>query len=333
MIEEFTLRGLLEKYKINADKIISRNDNVLSYGEYQDIDKTLDYLVNELKIDRTNIEKSPSILYRNVSDIKNNVIFLKKQKIKFSNVETCLHVLSTDHDQLKETYDYVWKNYGIDVINNITSILSTPKDKIIGIEKLNIPFKNRNDIISVSVGSNSVEDIKEIVDSEEFKTYPHLFTSEVLSHAKLSEIVEIIHSKEFETYPHLFTSQVLAHAKLKDIKSLLELPYWEDERFKKLLTSSIVAKSKSMLIKLPILFEMAEKYSIDNYLNTSFLLLSPNQNYALINYLIDNDIPLIIDYKLNSIFGKQPGLLKKKYNIDLKVLMEKYPMPKYESIK
>ncbi len=111
------------------------------------------------------------------------------------------------------------------------------------------------------------------------------------------------------------------------------MPYWEDERFKKLLTSSIIAKSKSMLIKLPILFEMTEKYSIDNYLNTSFLLFSPSQNYALINYLIDNDIPLIIDYKLNFIFGKQPGLLKKKYNIDLKVLMEKYPMPKYESIK
>ena len=66
---------------------------------------------------------------------------------------------------------------------------------------------------------------------------------------------------------------------------------------------------------------------IDNFLNTSFLLFSPSQNYALIQYLKENNLPLVIDGKLNPIFGKQPGLLKKKYNIDIKVLIQKY---KYE---
>ena len=80
-----------------------------------------------------------------------------------------------------------------------------------------------------------------------------------------------------------------------------------------------------MISKLPLLFRLAEENNIDNFLNTSFLLFSPSQNYALIQYLKKNNLPLIIDGKLNSIFGKQPGLLKKKYNIDIKELIQKYP--------
>ena len=37
-------------------------NNILEYGEYQDIDKTLNYLVKELHINARNIEKCPSIM-------------------------------------------------------------------------------------------------------------------------------------------------------------------------------------------------------------------------------------------------------------------------------
>ena len=100
---------------------------------------------------------------------------------------------------------------------------------------------------------------------------------------------------------------------------------WNDDKYRKLLTSSIVAKSKQMVKKLPILFALAEEYQIENYLNTSFLLVSPSQNYALIRYLEDNNLPLVIDNKLNIIFGKQAGVLKKKYGIDIKKLINQYP--------
>ena len=71
---------------------------------------------------------------------------------------------------------------------------------------------------------------------------------------------------------------------------------------------------------------MAEEYDIDECLTTRYLILSPSQNYALINYLADNEIPLITqDYKLNPIFGMAPNVLKKKYNLDIKELMIKYP--------
>ena len=101
---------------------------------------------------------------------------------------------------------------------------------------------------------------------------------------------------------------------------------WQDERFEKLLTSSIVAKSKSMISKIPIIIQIVEAYDIDRYINTSFLLHSPSQDYALIQYLNENHIPLIIDDKLNSIFGMCPGVLRKKYNIDINDLIVKYPL-------
>ena len=78
---------------------------------------------------------------------------------------------------------------------------------------------------------------------------------------------------------------------------------------------------------MPLIISIAEEYHIDSYLNTSFLLFSPSHNYALIQYMNENGIELVIDGKLNSIFGKQPGLLKKKYNIDMKELIIKYPLP------
>lgn len=129
----------------------------------------------------------------------------------------------------------------------------------------------------------------------------------------LDEVKNLLNSEEYKLYPELFSSETLAHAKIENIQKPLEMPYWNDIRYKNLLTSSIVAKAKQMTTKLPVLFKMAEYYKIDGYLTTTFLILSPSQNFALINYLNDNNIPLIENDKLNRVFGRQPGLLKKKY--------------------
>ena len=110
------------------------------------------------------------------------------------------------------------------------------------------------------------------------------------------------------------------------IKRLLLLPYWQDDRFKKLLSSSLLANSSKIIRNIAILITLAEKYNIDRYLNTSYLCLkSPSQNYALISYLIDNGYDLIVENKLNSVFSYQPYLLKEKFNIDLNELIKKYP--------
>lgn len=296
---------LCEKYGIDATKIVKKNNNVLDLGEYSRIDYVLDYLVNELKIDARNIEKCPSILYRNVFQIKKNVIFLKSKEISFSDIETCLHVLTAEADELKNTYNYVLEKYGLSAIERITSVLSVPVSIIKDIESLNIGFENPSDNLVIAVGIE-------------------------WGSTNIEEIVKIINSEEFKAHPELFTSQTLAYAKLEDIKKLLQMDLWNNSKYANLLTSSIVAKSKQALKKIPILIKLAENYGFEECLNTKFLLHSPSQNYALIRYLKENDIPLIIDGKLNSIFGYQPGVIKKQYNIDLNILMDMYPFNEQE---
>lgn len=138
MIGEYTLKLLCDKYKLSSDKLVTKNNNILSSGEYNEIDDTLNYLINDLNINVKNIEKCPSILYRDVKQIKENINFIKSKSLSFSNIESCLHVLSTESDELKKTYDYVFKNYGLQAIEKITSILSVPVDIINDVESLNI---------------------------------------------------------------------------------------------------------------------------------------------------------------------------------------------------
>ena len=302
MIGEYTLEMLCNKYNLSKDKLIKKNRNILDYGEYKEIDETLNYLINKLRIQPENIEKCPSILYRNVNQIVNNINFLKEQKINFSEIESCLHVLSTEYKRLIETYNYVESNYGLQAINKNTSILSCPIKIILSVENLNLN-RDFNLTICVSIGFGKTT---------------------------LEEIQKIIQSKEYQEHPDLFTSTTLAHAKLEDVQKLLSMDCWNDERYRRLLTSSVVAKSKSIISKLPILFDIAEEYGLTDYLNTSFMLVSPNKNYALIKYLEENNLKLIIDGKLNPVFGKTEGLLKKKYNIDIGKYMKKYSLEEFK---
>ena len=62
MIGDITLINLLNKYGIDGKKLIVNNPNVLDYGNYEEIEEILNYLVEELKCEPKNIEKCPSIL-------------------------------------------------------------------------------------------------------------------------------------------------------------------------------------------------------------------------------------------------------------------------------
>ena len=326
MIGEYSLELLCNKYNLSKEELVNNNNNILTKGEYEDIDKTLNYLINELNINSRNIEKCPSILYRNVDAIKSNVSFLKVKNVSFSSIETCLHVLSSEPNDLKETYEYIEENYGTAAIERNTSALSCKVEIIKKVEDLKLN-KDWNLTIAVSIEfkRTTIENVKNIIHSAEFKEHPELFTSEVLAHSKIDDIKEIIDSAEFKGHPELFTSTVLAQSKIDDIKKLLKMECWSNERYKNLLKPTIVANSKIMIKKLPILFEMAEEFGISDYLNTRFLRKSPSQDYALINFLIDNNLPLVTNNKLNSIFSYLPCELKEKYDIDINELMKKYP--------
>ena len=363
MISEYNFEILCHKYNLSKDNFFKKNSSILKQGKFQEIDATLNYLINDLNINVRNIEKCPSILYRDVKQIKGNVNFIKSKSLSFPNIETCLHVFSTESNELKKTYDYVFKNYGHQAIEKITSILSVSVDIISDVESLNIGFTNPIGNLAVAVGvefgSTSINEVSKILQSKEYEEHPELFTSQVLAQAKLENIQKILQSKEYEEHPEMFTSQVLAKAKLEDIQKilqskeyqehpelftsttlakaklediqkLLQLPYWNDEKYEKLLNPSVIANSKSMIKKLPNLIKLAEYYEIDEFINFCYLKSSPSQNFALINYLLENNIPLIVNNKLNSVFSITSGVLKKKHGIDLKVEMLKYDFSKFK---
>ena len=162
MIGEITLEALCNQYGIDSSKVIRNNQNVLDFGEYLEIKKVLDYLVKELGISAKNIEKCPSILYLNVNAIKYNYEFLRCHKININNVETCLHILSTNPQELQKTYSYVLNNYGEKYLNSITSILSITVGRIIQIENL-FNDCDKSVILSASISRRTIDEIKEII--------------------------------------------------------------------------------------------------------------------------------------------------------------------------
>ena len=226
MISEYNFEILCHKYNLSKDNFFKKNSSILKQGKFQEIDATLNYLINDLNINVRNIEKCPSILYRDVKQIKENVNFIKSKSLSFPNIETCLHVFSTESNELKKTYDYVFKNYGHQAIEKITSILSVSVDIISDVESLNIGFTNPIGNLAVAVGvefgSTSINEVSKILQSKEYEEHPELFTSQVLAQAKLEDIQKILQSKEYEEHPEMFTSQVLAKAKLEDIQKILQ---------------------------------------------------------------------------------------------------------------
>ena len=212
MIEQTDLMKLLESYKIDYKKVMT--DKVLDKGEYFGIKHVLEYLVNELKINPKNIEKCPSILYLNVNEVRKNYEFLKQEKINISDVETCLHVLSTDNKDLKETYYYVLENYGLMTINRTTSILRCKKDRIIDIEKYGL---SKDVTISASVSRRTIYEIEKII--EICKKYNIEITGSVFmkSADEIEKIVEICKKYNIEITGSVFNQNAEEIEKIVEV--------------------------------------------------------------------------------------------------------------------
>ena len=161
MITINELEKLGEKYNINTQRLINKNENILIYGNYADIDKTLDYLVNINHVNRDSIEKCPSILTLAPTNVITNYNFLKDKPIEKYVINKSLHVLSTDPSILKETYEYISKNYGLNYLNKAFSILRFDVKRIKQVESL---LTDKSLIITVVISNLSINDIKRNID-------------------------------------------------------------------------------------------------------------------------------------------------------------------------
>ena len=163
MVNRKQFEEICNKYGLDSKKLIKNNENVLEKADYNSICYVLDFLRDTLKVTPNNIEKCPSILYLKIKAIKENWNFLNEKKINTRDVETCLHILSTDPEQLNKTYEYVSdeNRYGKKYIEQISSILGVPVERIQEIEE-KCPKLTKENILSAAISRKNVDEIKKI---------------------------------------------------------------------------------------------------------------------------------------------------------------------------
>ena len=205
MVNREQFEEICNKYGLDSKKLIKNNENVLEKADYNSICYVLDFLRDTLKVIPNNIEKCPSILYLKIEAIKENWKFLNEKKINTRDVETCLHILSTDPEQLKKTYEYVSdeNRYGKKYIEQITTILRVPVERIQEIEERCSELTKEN-ILSAAISRKDVDEIKKI--EQVCKENGIEVTGTVFKRtaAEIKEIVEVCNENGVEVTGNVF---------------------------------------------------------------------------------------------------------------------------------
>ena len=161
MINERDLQLIINKYNLHLTR--EKKVLILNNSTLEEVDKILNYLINELKIDARNIEKCPSILYKDYETIRENYEFLEEKEIFNYSIETCLHILETDPIELNRTYNYIIENYDSELLNKNTSILKVPVSRIENVEKYLKDLISDQALLGACITSRTVSEMLDIV--------------------------------------------------------------------------------------------------------------------------------------------------------------------------
>ena len=183
-------------------------------------------------------------------------------------------------------------------------------------------------LLTSTIWLSNSEEIKEILGMPEWNEvkFQPLLTSNIWrSNAKeVKEILEMSEWKE-EKFQSLLTSNIW-QSNAKEIKAILKMPEWKEEKYKHLLIPSIFcASTKNIRDNI----ELFKEYNIDNYIVNSCLRRNVKQQRVLLEYMIENNIPLFEEkkdgeYRLNTMISATNSVLKKKYGIDIKSIELKW---------
>ena len=311
MVNREQFEEICNKYGLDSKKLIKNNENVLEKTDYNSICYVLDFLRDTLKVSPNNIEKCPSILYLKIEAIKENWKFLNEKKINTRDVETCLHILSTDPEQLNKTYEYVSdeNRYGKKYIEQITTILRVSVERIQEIEE-KCPELTRENILSAAISRKGVDEIKEIVrvcQKNEVKVTDGVFRR---SATEIREIIRICQENGIEITGSIFS---------KNSKQLKEnIEYIKQNYGEEYLTNLIVSKNLKHLQKtLPYLQSIGVLETIKTSASILSLTLEEiKERQAFIESIGET---IVIDGKFNRIFG----MPKKRYQKKVKEYEEK----------
>ena len=126
-----------------------------------------------------------------------------------------------------------------------------------------------------------------------------------------------------ERFRPLLTSTIWK-ASYKNIKSVLAMEEWNDTEYSKLLTTNILMIKPE---KIRNSIKLGKHFNIDKFMTVNLVRKPLNQVYAIGCYLMKRNISLVDNMKLHTFFSIEGIVLKRKYNIDIKKLVQLYPMP------
>ena len=299
MINRIQFEEICNKYGLDSKKLIKNNENVLEKADYNSICYVLDFLRDTLKVSPNNIEKCPSILYLKIEAIKENWNFLNEKKINTRDVATCLHILSTEPEQLKKTYEYVSdeNRYGKKYIEQITTILRVPVERIQEIEE-KCPELTKENILSAAISRKDIDEIKKIIkicQKNKIEVTGSVFNRTA---EEIEKIVEVCKKNKIEVTGSVFKRTA------EEIEKIVEVC----KKNKIELTGSVFFKSAEEIEKI---VEVCQKNKIK--ITGSVFLKNPKQLKENIEYIKQNYgeeylTPLIVSKNLKHLQKTLPYL-------------------------
>ena len=182
-------------------------------------------------------------------------------------------------------------------------------------------------LLTPTVWHSSYTNIKKILELPYWndRFYSQLLSSNIWRSTSAKDVEKILRLPywKYDVFKLLFTPSIW-NSRSNEIRQKIELPYWQDKELRPLLTPSLLAlRTKQIIAGM----ELLKEYGIEKYATFACIRRNTNELRVLLDYLIENNIELVIDTgeysKLNPIINASNNLLKEKYGIDIKELMRK----------
>ncbi len=164
MVGDNGFSSILRRYGLNYwDLTSEQRENIVAKADPVHVEEALKYLINEVGVPLQSIMKCPSVLYFNPTGLRGNYEFLVSKGITNEKIFGCLHVLNSYPGVIKDSYDYVSENYGVETFNKNVSILGVKVDRIKEIEMRFSKVMSKNAILSAAITTLRIPEIASIV--------------------------------------------------------------------------------------------------------------------------------------------------------------------------
>ncbi len=172
-------------------------------------------------------------------------------------------------------------------------------------------------LLTKNIWYTNLETIKYVVNNEMLRRNSSLLTPRIWL-SRLSYITFITTDPWFQIHPNILSPHIWNH-NLEQMQKLISYPYWQEAKYQHLIQPDLLNINTQNIEEN---IELFARENIDSYLTINDLRKPMTQNLALINYLKDRNIDLVVEGKLHPIFSISIKTLKEQYNIDVKALVQ-----------